>query len=194
MSGTDDKRYSEVAVILHWAIALLILFNLITGSFMESLKGEPKHIWVSLHSSSGLTVLLLSLARIGWRLLHRPPALDETLTQLERRLAEAVHGLLYLLMIAMPLIGWGISSASTRKGSGTVFYFLMPTPKIGLVESLPVPQKVVLHDQLVQAHTAGAWIMVALLIGHVAGALKHQFIDGQPQFARMWFAPAKPKA
>jgi cytochrome b561 len=188
-----DERYSSVAVVLHWAIAAFILFNLVTGHFMELLKGEPKHIWVSLHSSAGLTVLLLTLARIAWRLSHRPPPFSASLTVLERRAAEAVHALLYVLMIAMPLAGWAISSASTRKGGGSEFWFLMLTPKIAFLKSLPVPQKIVLHDQAVLAHATGGWILLALLVAHVIGALKHQFIDRHPQFARMWFSALQSK-
>jgi cytochrome b561 len=194
MSLTAEGRYSTAAIILHWAIAAFILFNLVTGSFMESLKGEAKHVVVSLHSSTGLTILLLSLARVGLRLVHKPPPLDETLSRLEALGAKAVHVLLYVLMIAMPLIGWSISSASTRKGSGSVFYFLMPTPKIGFLAALPDPQKIAAHDRFVLAHTAGGWILLVLLIAHVAGALKHQFVDHSPQFARMWFAAPKAKA
>jgi cytochrome b561 len=191
---TTDRRYTAVAVLLHWAIAAGILFNLATGFVMEGLKGEAKHIVVSLHASTGLTVLVLSLARIAWRLTHRPPPLEAGLSRLERLLAEAVHGLLYTLMLAVPLAGWAISSASTRKGAGAALWLLTPLPKIGLLDSLALAQKVAAHDTAVSAHQAGAWALLALLAGHVAGALKHQFIDRQPQFARMWFASASPKA
>lgn len=191
MSLTTDPRYTRVAVALHWTIAACILFNLVTGFFMEGLKGEMKHIVVSLHASSGLTVLALSLVRVVWRLTHRPPPLDAHLSKPERVLAESVHGLLYILMIGVPLAGWAISSASTRKGAGAALYLLMPLPKIGYVEGMPLVQKVAVHDQAVSAHQAGAWILLALLAVHVAGALKHQFIDRQPQFARMWFSRSR---
>ncbi|WP_206239627.1 cytochrome b [Novosphingobium terrae] len=193
MSLTTDQRYTSVAVLLHWGIAACILFNLATGFFMEGLKGEAKHVVVSLHASSGLTVLALSLLRIVWRLSHRPPPLDAHLSRLERLLAEGVHGLLYVLMLAVPLAGWAISSASTRKGAGAALWLLMPLPKIGLLDALPLPQKVAAHDSAVSAHQIGAWILLALLAGHVAGALKHQFIDRRPQFARMWFSGSSSK-
>lgn len=187
MRLTTDRRYTHVAIALHWAIAACILFNLASGFFMEGLKGGLKHIVVSAHSSAGLTILALSLARIAWRLRHRPPPLDPSLTRVERLLAEGVHGLLYALMIAMPLAGWAISSASTRKGVGAAFYFLTPIPKLWFLAALPLPQKVAAHDQAVWAHKTGGWILLALLVAHVAGALKHQFLDRRPQFARMWF-------
>jgi cytochrome b561 len=182
-----DQRYSRVAVVLHWAIAAAILANLAGGFVMEGLKGPTKHVVVSLHASFGLTVLALSLVRIVWRLTHRPPALDAHLTRLERILAESVHGLLYVMMIAMPLAGWAIGSASTRKGPGAAFFLLVPMPKLGFLDALPTPQKIAAHDQAVWLHQTGAWILLALLLGHVAGALKHQFLDRRPQFARMWF-------
>lgn len=191
MGLTTDQRYSNVAVALHWAIAACILFNLVTGQFMEGLKGAAKHLVVSAHVSSGLTVLALTLVRIAWRLAHKPPPFDEMLGRLERGLAEAVHALLYFLMIAVPLTGWAISSASTRKGAGASFYFLVSVPKIWFLKALPTPEKVAAHDQAVLAHSVGGWIMIALLVAHVAGALKHQFLDRRPQFGRMWFARSR---
>lgn len=187
MNLISGQRYHTAAITLHWAIATLILVNLITGSFMEDLHAPAKHIVVSLHASTGLTVLLLSLVRLWVRLTHRPPPFDSSLSPLERRAAEAAHILLYFLMIAMPILGWAITSASTRKASSS-FYFLMPTPKLWFLEQLPDPDKIRLHDQFVTGHAVGAWILLALLFAHVGGALKHQFIDRHPQFARMWFS------
>lgn len=195
MGLTTDQRYTSVAIILHWTIAACILFNMVSGHYMETLpKGELKHIWVSLHASSGLSVLVLSAARIAWRLTHRPPALDAGLTRVERLAAEAVHGFLYFMMIAMPLTGWAISSSSTRNVAGAYLFLLQPIPKIGYLVSLPLAEKIAAHDQAVVLHAIGGWTMVVLLVGHVAGALKHQFVDRHPQFSRMWFAGTNPKA
>lgn len=187
MGLTSDQRYNKLAVTLHWGIAACILFNLVCGLFMERLKGAEKHLWLSLHSSAGITVLVLSIARIIWRLGHRPPPFDSTLSRIERLAAEAVHGLLYILMIAVPLAGWSISSASTRPGAGAELFFLIYVPKIWFLKALPLSEKVAVHDQAVLAHQIGAWLMFGLLVAHVAGALKHQFVDRRPQFARMWF-------
>lgn len=181
----SKERYSAVAVALHWMIATLILFNLISGTFMESLDGEAKHIVLSLHNSSGLTILALSLMRLGVRLFYRPPPFDETLSRLEGMAAKTVHGLFYVLMIGMPLVGWSIISAGRKSTSS--LYLLAPMPRISFLVHLPDGQKHSLHDQFVATHTAGAWILFALLIAHVGGALKHQFIDRRPQIARMWF-------
>jgi cytochrome b561 len=192
---TSDQRYTGIAIALHWAIAAFILFNLLSGWVMEGLpKGDLKHVVVSLHASSGLTVLVLSIARIAWRLGHRPPALDSSLTRLERLAASTVHGLLYGMMFAMPLVGWAISSASTRKVAGASLFLVTPLPKLWFLGSLPMAQKVAAHDQAVSLHQIGAWLLLGLLVAHVAGALKHQFIDRQPQFARMGLSIFNPKA
>jgi cytochrome b561 len=192
---TTDQRYSSVAIFLHWTIAACILFNMVTGHYMEGLpKGELKHIWVSLHATSGLSVLVLSVARVAWRLSHRPPPLDLTLSRPVRLAAEWVHGILYFMMIAMPLTGWAISSSSTRKVAGAYLFLLRPIPKIQFLVDLPLPQKISAHDQAVLLHKIGGWLLLALLVAHVAGALKHQFLDRQPQFARMWFARSRSRA
>lgn len=195
MKLTTDQRYSNVAVFLHWAIAACILFNLVTGHVMEGLpKGELKHIWVSIHATTGLSVLVLSMLRVAWRLSHRPPALDASLSRPERLAAELVHAVLYFMMIAMPLTGWAISSASTRNVAGASLFLLQPLPKLWFLTTLPMADKITVHDQAVLLHAIGGWLMIALLVGHVAGALKHQFLDRKPQFARMWFGGSRPKA
>ena len=195
MRLTTDQRYTDVAVYLHWTIAACILFNLASGFVMEGLpKGDLKHIVVSLHASSGLTVLMLSVARILWRLTHRPPPFDGSLTPLEKVSAEAVHALFYFMIIAMPLVGWAISSASTRKVAGAALFLLTPLPKLWFINALPTPEKISVHDQAVELHSIGAWVLLGLLAVHVAGALKHQFIDRHPQFARMWISNRNPAA
>jgi len=152
---------------------------------MESLDGEVKHVVVSLHNSSGLTILGLSLVRLIVRLLYRPPAFDKTLSGFERFAAQTVHALFYLLMIGMPLIGWAIVSVGRK--STSMLYLVAPMPRIAFLSALPESDKGFLHKDLVFSHTTGAWILFALLIAHVSGALKHQFIDRRPQIARMWF-------
>jgi cytochrome b561 len=188
MSLTANQRYGDVAIFLHWTIAACILFNMVSGHYMETLpKGELKHIWVSLHATSGLSVLVLSVVRIAWRISHKPPQLDQTLSTLVRLAAEWVHRFLYFMMLAMPLTGWAISSSSTRKVLGAYLFLIRPIPKIWFLVDLPLAEKISAHDQAVVLHAIGGWLLAALLVGHVAGALKHQFLDRQPQFARMWF-------
>jgi cytochrome b561 len=189
MSG--QERYSRVAALLHWAIAAFILFNLGFGFFMEGMPREWKGIILPLHISSGVTVLALTALRVLWRLTHRPPPLLPA-PQWQHLAAHAVHGLLYLLMVGMPLTGIAILSCHPAHpppgapGAPKV-WGLIETPAFSPLQELePAAQKAA-HDQFVTAHSVLGWILLAMLVLHVGAALKHQFLDGQPQFRRMGF-------
>jgi cytochrome b561 len=217
-SETVHRRYSRVATILHWTIAALIVANLVVGPVMGWVKGPPYLFLLRTHESFGITVLLLSLVRIVWRLTHRPPPFEPGISRLEKTAAHAVHFSLYVLMIVMPIVGWAIvsanpsSTAEARKSveiasqviekttgqkvrfrSGQPVFYLygaIPWPVITPIRSMgETPDGVVsqleLHENFVVAHTVGALILLALALLHIAGALKHQLIDRQPQLARM---------
>ena len=201
VSGAPRDRYTRVAIVLHWAIAALIVFNLCIGSFMKTFTPMA----LMLHSSSGLTVLALTVARVVWRLLNDPPPYPEGMRPWERHTAHFAHFLLYAAMVLMPLAGWAIVSAHSPPGSpGAVvewatprgpppplkIWNLVPLPMIAPIQAIGeepsglAPQRV-LHDEFVEWHHVGAYLLLGLLILHIGGALKHQFIDKQSEFARM---------
>lgn len=204
-------RYSTVAIVLHWAIAVLILYNLASGLLRPVL---PRGFFV-LHVSSGITILLLSIVRVGWRLTHRPPPMLP-MRHWERRLAGVIHPLLYVAMLLLPLSGWALVSAKPPPGSpGAAWAAANPTEparKAGAATPRPrgptmvwgivqlpliapinrigetatgVPEQRMLRERIETAHLLGAWAMFALLMLHLGGALKHQFIDRERQLARM---------
>ena len=107
------QTYTTVAIILHWAIAFLIILNILTGLFLDRL---PSPVTL-LHISSGITVLALTMVRVVWRLTHPRPPYPEEYKLWERRLASLVHFCLYILMIAMPLSGWAMISANPPPNS-----------------------------------------------------------------------------
>ena len=107
----DQHRYTGGAIVLHWAIAFLILANLGTGLVMEDLAKPLKDTVTAFHFSSGVTVLALSVLRVLWRLTHRPPPLLSPMPRWERLTAHTAHALFYVLMIVMPIVGWMIISA-----------------------------------------------------------------------------------
>jgi cytochrome b561 len=181
----STQRYTQVAIGLHWFMALLILFNLSIGWFMNSIA-QPLHTTITgLHALVGLTVLALTCARILWRLTHRPPPFPDTLHAWERFSAHAAHGLLYVLMFGMTLTGWSIVSAHAPSRTGGPLNWLFHIPPIGPISHLdPVAQKAA-HAQFVTLHTIGGWIFIGLLVLHVLGALKHQWFDRYPELARM---------
>ncbi|HTP38411.1 MAG TPA: cytochrome b [Steroidobacteraceae bacterium] len=181
-----NQRYTTVAIVLHWAIAVLILFNLGFGFFMEGYPPSLKGVIIPMHISSGLTVLALTVLRILWRLAHKPPPFFATLAGWERGAAHGVHFALYLIMIGMPLTGWALISAHPyRPGMGPTIWWLLHVPAISPVAHMEVNAQQAAHESLVQAHSIGGWIAVGLLVLHVGAALKHQFFDREPEFRRM---------
>ena len=180
------ERYTKVAVALHWAIAAFILANLSLGIVMEGFKPDTARIAaVRLHESFGLSVFVLTLVRIAWRLTHKPPPFDPHTPAWEKLAAHVTHGFLYFLMLAMPIMGWLIISSNWRRPM--IIYWTLELPPFGPVQQLmPGPDKTALHDTFVQLHVAGALILFLLLLLHVAAALKHQFWEKQPEFRRMW--------
>jgi cytochrome b561 len=180
------ERYTTVAIVLHWVIALLILSNIATGFVMEGLGPEWKPAVLAFHFSSGITVLALSLVRIAWRLTHRPPEFPAGFKVWERRAAHGAHALLYVLMIVMPILGWSIISAHPPRpqGAATLWGFLR-LPALSPISHLAEPAQKAAHGAFVAAHSAGAWILAGLLVLHVAGALKHQWFDRHPVLARL---------
>jgi len=182
-----QARYSTVAVILHWLIAALLVWIVLLGWEASDVQGSAKIAPLQLHKPLGITVLLLTLARLGWRLTHRPPAISPHLKPWERRLARVVHCGFYVILLALPLSGWAMVSASKLI---TVFpidmFGLFNWPALSFLTNLPADQMKSTHDLLEDAHHLMAKIVVYGLVPlHVLGALKHQFIDKDNELARM---------
>jgi cytochrome b561 len=153
---------------------------------MEGFKPQLRGVIVPLHISSGLTVLILTLFRIAWTLAHPPPPFIDSLKPWERTAAHTAHGLIYALMVLMPLTGWSIISAhQPRPGGGPKFWRLVGVPPIPPIAHLEVNAQKVAHASFVSLHSIGAWIFLGLLLLHVGAALKHQFHDRHPELERM---------
>jgi cytochrome b561 len=181
-----DIRYSTVAIVLHWAIAALILSNIATGFVMEGLPAPLKAAVIPFHFSCGMTVLALTALRVLWRVTHKPPPLPPGLRPWERMAAHCAHTFLYVLMIAMPLIGWSIISAHPPRAEGAAqIWGFLRLPALSPISHLENPAHKAAHGIFVDAHAAGAWTLVGVLALHIAGALKHQWIDREPALARM---------
>ena len=226
--SSGQLRYTRVAIILHWLIAGLILYNLTSG-LLKPVLPRPFFLF---HVSSGITILVLTLARIAWRLTHRPPPLLSEKTW-ERRLAHSVHFLLYTAMLLMPLSGWALVSANPPmppaamaagpgaapiQGSGTpgaaatqkapggapgahgprgpaMIWGLFRLPLIAPIHDMGktpegIAQQKVVHARIERNHLIGGWVMLGLLLLHIAGALKHQVVDRRRQLGRMGLGTA----
>ncbi|MDR3515701.1 MAG: cytochrome b [Azospirillaceae bacterium] len=185
-----SRRYDAGAIAIHWLTALAVIALLAMGLTMTSLR-PGSALQFSLyqwHKSVGITVLALSLIRLLWRLAHRAPALPASMAPWEQWAAHAGHLALYGLLFAMPLTGWAVVSASPYN-IPTVLYGLIPFPHLPILATLQDKKPVL--AVLEQIHSAGAWIMIATLVGHIAAALRHQFLlrDGVmermlPRFGR----------
>lgn len=169
------NRYTPVAVVLHWLLALAIIGTFSVGFYMADLPFSLQRVKLyNWHKWAGVTILALSAVRLLWRLGHRPPA-DIPMPAWQARLAHAVHFLLYVAFFAVPLTGWAMSSA---KGFPIVWFGVLPLPDF-------VPKDEQLGKLLENVHGWLAYGLAALVLAHVAGALKHQLIERDGLLARM---------
>lgn len=179
---SGQQRYTAVAIALHWAIAFLIVGLIAVGWIMEGMPPGPDQFAViQLHKSFGITVLLLSVARIVWRLMNRPPA-EPPMPQWQSFASRAVHVLFYILIIAMPLTGWIMASAS---GDAPTRFFGLVDIRLPGIPALDADTRHGIEDGFETLHSNLAWVIVALLVLHVGAALKHHFIDKDGLLARM---------
>ena len=182
-----QQRYTAVAIALHWAIALMIIGLIGVGWYMENLLGDAPadraqyQTIVQLHKSFGITVLLLSVARIAWRIMNPPPK-EPPMPDWQAMASRTVHILFYILIIAMPLSGWIMASAS---GAFETRYFGTVDIRLPVIPTLDAGTREGLENAAGSAHSLMAWVIVGLLVLHVGGALKHQFVDSDGLMARM---------
>ena len=187
--AVKQTRYSTVAIALHWTIAAAIALQIVLGWRIGDVEGVTRSAVLQLHKTIGVTILVLTVARLAWRLVNPPPAADSSLTPIEKRASHWVHLLFYGLLLALPLTGWAMVSAQrigAMKLLGGVRW-----PDFPIITGLPGAVQDTLADAMDKTHTALVWVMIAALALHVLGALKHHFVSKDPTVSRM--APgAKP--
>jgi cytochrome b561 len=173
-----DTRYSGIAILLHWVMAILILITWSIAIAVSDLPLSPTRIsGLSWHKWLGTTIFFLVLIRILWRLTHPVPALKIAMPAWQEKAMELTHLVLYLLMLAIPVVGWLMSSA---KGYTVNYFGLFELPDL-------VSQDKALGHQLKEVHEFLANGLIALVSLHVLAALKHQFIDKDHLLSRMSF-------
>lgn len=183
-SGHRSPRYTGVAIALHWAIALAIIGMIALGWFMGDLPdSDPrKQDLYQLHKSVGITILVLTLARIAWRVMNPPPALPTGMAGWEQKLSHGVHVGFYALMILMPLSGWLYVSTAHEFDVATVLFGMLSWPDIPFVGFLANETG---HAVVEFIHSKLAWAAIILLAMHVGGALKHDILDEEGVLKRM---------
>ena len=169
-------RYSGPSIALHWLVAALLVATFPLGLYMTGLPLSPRKLqFYSYHKWIGVSVFILAWVRIAWRLWRPPPPFPGAMAPWQRRAAHAVHGLLYVLLLAIPLSGWLYSSAS---GVPTVYLGLWQLPDL-------LDRDKSLADALRTVHRALNWTLAALIAVHVGAALKHHFVDRDGLLHRM---------
>jgi len=187
MAHQCSGRYGVIAIMLHWLIAIFIAAQIFVGLWMVDAIRQPASRILALqayqwHKSLGLTLLILSLARLLWRLFNRPPPLPESMSRPEMLGAHAVHWLFYVLMIAIPLLGWAMVSAAP---------FAVPIKVFGTFQwpSFPwvraLDNKAMLGTVVQLSHRYAAYFLVLLAGLHVAAALRHHVFSRDDVLARM---------
>jgi cytochrome b561 len=170
------KRYSTGAMILHWAIAIAVIWD---WRLADAAEGAPRgqHFAVlQPHFALGMVILLLTVLRLIWRATHRSPAFSSEMATWERGLARAVHFIFYVLLIGLPLMAW-IGTSMMRQPID--FYGLFTIPY------LPTPNSRGPGHELLDLHGTLGNVMLWLIVLHVVGALKHQFWDKDGDLYRM---------
>lgn len=182
-AGYPNSRYSRGAIAFHWVIAALIIANLAGALISDDWDKPARALVMGLHKATGITILILSLARIAWRVGHKPPPLPPGIRSWEKAAANTAYVVFYAMMIMLPLTGWlMISASATRRPFAWYGLFDLPF--------LPVQGNKPLNGFAHEAHELLGYAMIALLLLHILAALKHHFFDGTRLIARMWPGPA----
>lgn len=181
-----QERYSAVAITLHWLIALGIIANIALGLYFADLpRSDPdKFLLTQTHKSIGLTILVLSLIRVMWRLMHPAPPLPASMSPMLRFAAHATHFLLYVLIVAIPLSGWLMVSSSPL-GLPTMYFGWFAWPDLPYFPDLPRAMKKIWVQDFSATHVFLAWSAIVLVTIHVLAALYHQFIRRDVVLGRM---------
>ena len=181
-AAAGKPGYTPVAIVLHWLIAALLIFQVGLGLRMQHAQGPAKFAAFQLHKSVGITILLLTAIRLLWRWYRRPPHL--VVTGWQRALAHGVHLLLYGLLLALPLSGWVIISSS-RIEVPTLLYGTIPWPHVPGFATMAAATRDMWHSAAQFSHGALVKLLYGLFALHLAGALKHQLLDRDDEMARM---------
>ena len=184
LTARQTPRYTHVAQALHWLLALGLTAQVVLGLVMAhaGLARMTQFKFYQLHKSIGITILIIALLRLLWRLTHRPPALQVDIHPLEKGAAHGTHVLLYVLMIGLPLVGWVMVSVSPFN-LPTVLFGVVPWPHIPGLAS--IANKPYWEGVAKWVHAYGAYLLIALVLLHAAAALRHHFLLRDDILARM---------
>lgn len=178
------QRWGSVAQAFHWVIVGALLAQGAVGLYMVTLPKRPSTIpWYDFHKSLGLTILLLAVLRLAWRLFDRRPADPPGMPGWQRLGARLGHGLLYFLLFALPMSGWSFDSLGSLRPLR--WWGLVRVPPLAEPDRAAASNMQALHEWLF-------WLLVLVAAGHAAMALYHHFIVRDDVLRRMLPARARP--
>ena len=161
------SSWGAVTQVLHWLVVLAVLCQLTLGFVLGSLSSEAP-LWVRLfpvHTTFGLSIFSLMVLRLLWRVANPVPELPDTLAPWQKRLARTNHWLFYILLIGMPIGGYLLVSAHGH-----------PVPFFGAQLPAAIPESKALQGPIMTLHEIGAFVLIALIVLHVAAALRHALL------------------
>lgn len=175
--GNDAQHWGAVSMALHWLTVVLIIGQGTVGLLMTEMARSPQKISVyALHKSFGLTVLALTVLRLLWRWYAGAPEPVPGMPRWQTRIAHAMHGALYALLLAIPMSGWLFNSAA---GFPLSWFGLFSLPKLSAYDKT---LKAFAHE----THETLFYVLAALLLTHAGAALVHHYRDRDATLSRMW--------
>jgi cytochrome b561 len=175
-----SQRYNAVSIILHWVLGVALVSIFLFGTYMADLPFSPQRLkLLNWHKWAGISILVLSALRLLWRVTHPapplPPKMELAMPGWQRKAHQLTHVALYALFFVVPLIGWAYTSAA---GFPVVLFGVLPLPDlIGADKALAAVIK--------PWHQISAFALAALVLLHIAAALKHHFVDRDGLLKRM---------
>jgi cytochrome b561 len=205
MPTASAHRYTFVAIILHWLIALGVISMIPMGLWMSDAIKDPDQQQLAyrifqLHKSVGFLILFLTVVRLGWRLGHPVPALPAAMPTWERFAARGTHAAFYALLLLLPLTGWIYVSSGwaiaydKALNVATSWFGLFQIPHLSVFTGLGEATRRSVAFSSMGAHEFMAWGAVALVVLHIGAALKHQLLDKDTIVAGMapWLKTDEP--
>jgi cytochrome b561 len=172
--------WGAIARTFHWLIAALAIFLIAYGWWMTHFAQRADRLaHYSFHSSIGYDLLLLLVFRLCWRVMDPAPLMPPVMVRWERIAAMSSHILLYVLLLAVSVTGWLLAGTLRRPLSATLFGFI-PVPVMNNAVDRAF------HDLMEDSHQIMSYVLLALVVVHVAAALRHHYIKKNDILRRMW--------
>lgn len=168
MKKGEMLSYTKGSKVLHWLIAVVVILMLAVSFFLDDLPKAYAPLAFTVHKSFGLSILALVLLRLFWLHYAGRPTLPKSVPAWERFLAKLVQYGLYVCLLLQPICGWIMSMAANRVPR---FFGMFPLPLPG------IPEDKNLAHFMANCHTVIAYVLISLIIVHIAAALKHHYID-----------------